>query len=77
MWIIDPFITRPSPHLKTLAHPFTTKVLWAKEHTPFDFSFIVFIFGFAFEYIKKFGGASTKVAIVTLIDGMLLLYFVS
>jgi hypothetical protein len=47
----------PNPRPKTPTCPFYPKVLRTREHTPTP-SFVVFIFKFAFEYFKEFGGAS-------------------
>jgi hypothetical protein len=59
VWIINPFITCPSPHPRVLTHLSTFKVLWTKEHTPIPSSFsIVFTFKFTFESFKECGGAS-------------------
>jgi hypothetical protein len=64
MWIINPLITYPSPHPRTLAHPFTPKVLRVKEQTLIIFSSVAFIFGFAFESFKQCEGASVIVLLV-------------
>jgi hypothetical protein len=58
MWIIDPLVTRPSPHLKTPTRPSTSEMLQAKERAPIPYHFIVFTFGLVIESIKEFGGAS-------------------
>jgi len=57
VWIIDPLIIRPNPHLGTPTHPFTPKMLQAKESTPIPFS-VVFTFKVTFESFKECGGVS-------------------
>jgi len=42
MWIIDLLVTCLSPHPGALAHPFIPKVLWAREHTPTPYPFVIF-----------------------------------
>jgi len=37
------FVTFPSPHPRALTHPFTSKVLRAKERAPIPYSSVVFI----------------------------------
>jgi len=54
MWMIDLFLTRPSPHFGAPICPFTPEVLRAKEHI-LTLSSIVFTFGLAFESYKEFG----------------------
>ncbi len=58
VWIVDSFIIRRSPHPRALARPFYPKVMWTRECIPTPFSFVVFIFKFAFESFKEFGGVS-------------------
>ncbi len=53
----------PNPHPRTLACPYTLKVLQIKECTPTPYYFVVFTLGLAFESIKKFGGASITMAL--------------
>jgi hypothetical protein len=57
MWIIDPLVTRPSPHPKAPTRPSTPKMLRARECTPTPPS-VVFTFGLLVESIKEFGDAS-------------------
>jgi len=64
MWIIDPLVIRPSPHLGAPSHPSTVKVLQAKEHTSSHFPSDVFTFGLAIESIQKFEGASHGIKVV-------------
>ncbi len=63
IWIIDMLIICPNPHPRTLACPYTLKVLQIKECTPTPYYFVVFTLGLAFESIKKFGGASITMAL--------------
>jgi hypothetical protein len=42
MWIIDLLITCPNIHPRALAHPFTLKVLRAREHTPTSYPSVIF-----------------------------------
>jgi hypothetical protein len=58
VWIIEPLITHPSPHPKVPTRPFTPKMLWAREHTPTPYSFIVFTFKLTFESFKECESAS-------------------
>jgi hypothetical protein len=58
MWIIDSLVTCPSPHPKAPTHPFTPKVVWAKERGQTPCPFVIFTFGFIVEYIQEFGGVS-------------------
>ncbi len=60
MWVIDLLVIIPNPHPGTLAHPFTLKVLWARERVPTPSPFVVFTFGFAIESIMESGGVSLK-----------------
>jgi hypothetical protein len=60
VWIIDPLVIRFSPHHGAPIRPFTHKVLWAREHTPTPYPFIIFTFGLTVESIKNFGGKSYK-----------------
>jgi hypothetical protein len=59
MWVIELFITLPSSHPRTLACPFTPKVLRTKEHALTLYLFVILTFRFAVESIKEFGGVST------------------
>jgi hypothetical protein len=59
MWIIDPLITRPNPHLGTPTCPSTPRVQQVKEHIPVPFTFVVFTFGLAFLSYEEFGGVPT------------------
>jgi hypothetical protein len=58
--IIDPLIIHPNPHPGAPTRPSTLEMLQAKERTPIHYPSIGFTFGFAFEYIKEFGGASIR-----------------
>jgi len=58
VWIIDPLVTHPTPHLKILACPFTPKVLWVRERISIPSSSVVFTFILAFESYEKLGGVS-------------------
>ncbi len=42
MWIIDSLVTHPSPHPGAPAHPFTPKVLQARECTPTLYPSVIF-----------------------------------
>jgi hypothetical protein len=53
----DMLVTCYSPHPKTLTHPSTMEMLQVRERTP-NLSFVVFTFGFTFEFFEKCGGAS-------------------
>jgi hypothetical protein len=57
MWIINPIITHPNPHLKGLACPSTLEMLQVKEHTPIPY-FVILTFGLVVEFIKEFKGVS-------------------
>jgi len=57
VWIIDPLVIHPNPHLRVPTCPFTLKVLWTKEWTPTPYPSIVFTFRFTIESTKKIGGA--------------------
>jgi hypothetical protein len=57
MWIIDSFVTYPSPHPGGLTRPCTLEMLRAREHTPTPYPSIVFTFRLAVESIKELGGA--------------------
>jgi hypothetical protein len=57
MWIINPLVTRPSPHPEAPTHPSTPEVLRATECTPTP-PFVVFTFKVTFEYFEECGGAS-------------------
>jgi hypothetical protein len=63
MWIINPLVTRPSPHPRAPAHPSTPKVLWVRECTPTPYPSVVFTFGLEVESIKEFGNASRRALI--------------
>ncbi len=41
VWIIDPLVTRPSPHLRAPTRPSTPKVLWTREHNPTLYFFVI------------------------------------
>jgi hypothetical protein len=56
VWIIDPLLIRPSPHLGAPACPFTFEVLQIKDHTPTSYPSVVFTFGLTIGSIKEFGG---------------------
>jgi hypothetical protein len=58
MWIIDSLFTCPSLHLEAPTHLFTPKMLQVKEHTQTFSFFVVFTFGFTFEFVKGCGGVS-------------------
>jgi hypothetical protein len=58
MWVIDLLVILPSPYPKTLARPFTLKVLRARERAPIASPFVVFTFGLVVESIQEFRGAS-------------------
>jgi hypothetical protein len=58
MWIIDPLVTRPIPHLRAPACPSTFEMLRTRERIPILYPFVVFTFGLSIESIKAFGGAS-------------------
>jgi len=47
----------PSPHPKAPAHPFTPKVLRARECAPTPYPFVIFTFRIIVESTKEFGGA--------------------
>ncbi len=55
IWIIDLLVICFNPHPEFRHALFTFEVLWTKECTSSSFSF-VFIFRFAFESCKQFGG---------------------
>jgi len=55
VWIIDLFVTCFSPHPGTLTCLSTFKALWIRECIP-TLSFVIFMFGFTFEFYKEFGG---------------------
>jgi hypothetical protein len=57
-WIIDLLVIHPNPHFRAPIHPFYLEVLWTRKCITTYFYSIVFIFRFAFESFKKFGGAS-------------------
>jgi len=59
VWIIDPLVIRPSPHLEALVRPSTPEVLRIKEHTPTPSS-IVFTFKLSFESLKECGGVPCR-----------------
>jgi hypothetical protein len=52
-------VTLPIPHPRTSAHPFTPKVLRAKERAPIPSPSVVFIFGLVIKSIKELGDASS------------------
>jgi hypothetical protein len=60
MWIIELFVNLPSPCPGALTHPSSPKMLWVRKCTPTLSPFLVFIFGFTVESIKKLGGVSTR-----------------
>ncbi len=55
MWVIDLLVTIPSPYPGTPAHPFTPKLLRAREHTPIPHSFIVFTLDSHLNLLKSLG----------------------
>ncbi len=58
-WIIDPFITCPSPHPGTPTCLITPKVLWVRECTSTFYPSAIFTFGFTIESIKELEGSSS------------------
>jgi len=58
VWIIDPLVTHPNPHLGTLTRPFTPEVLWVENHTLTSSSFVISNFLFVFKSFKECGGVS-------------------
>jgi len=60
VWIIDPLVICPGPHLRAPTRPSTPEVLQIKKHTPTHSPSNVFTFRFAIESIKEFGGASLE-----------------
>ncbi len=57
MWVVNPLVTLPSPHLEALARPSYPEVLQIKERTPTISSFVGFTFKLTFVSFKEFGGA--------------------
>jgi len=58
MWVIEFLVTLLSPHYGVPACPSTPKVMWATEHAPTPYPFVVFTFRLKVESTKEFGGAS-------------------
>jgi hypothetical protein len=61
-------VTHPSPHPRTLARPFTPKVLRTKERTLVPCLFIVFTFGLAIKSVEEFGGVSHGIRALVELD---------
>jgi hypothetical protein len=54
-WVIEFLVTFRSPHPGVPTHPFTPKVLWAREFAPILYPFIVCTFRLAIELLRSLG----------------------